>query len=148
MTDTAQPPCTPAHSGTADVGIALYDRWTQLWNGQLDAGGLMASQFRLRYAQAGSEPINDITDPETLGSYIRAFRAARPGIHFRPQGPAVVDMSGPGTGHVARPYLASIPAHGTEPDRQVSGTDILRTVDGHIVEVWSVSSPGRPFYAS
>lgn len=55
-------------------------------------------------------------------------------------------MTDDGTGHVARPYLATIPTNADAPARRISGTDILRAENGLIVEVWSVSSLGRPFY--
>ncbi|MBE7192638.1 MULTISPECIES: hypothetical protein [Gordonia] len=135
----------PAAAPTADPGIDLYTRWADLWNGLITADALMAPRFRLRYAQAGAESINEIDDPATFTDFIGEFRAQRAGIHYTPDDPVLTDMGADGTGHVCRPYLAVIPATDAEPERRISGTDILRAENGRIVEVWSVSSPGRPF---
>ncbi|MEU1311162.1 hypothetical protein ABZ419_20045 [Streptomyces cinnamoneus] len=134
-------------------GVELYDRWTAMWNGDTGlAGEIMAPEFRLRYAQAGTGAFDDVRRPAELADVIAGWHRQRPGLQFLAEGPAVVDMDGyDGTaapeGIVARPYLASF----TGDDGQVvsrSGTDILRFSGGRITEVWSVSSGagGRTFY--
>ncbi|MFI9236414.1 nuclear transport factor 2 family protein [Streptomyces sp. NPDC053079] len=133
-------------------GVELYDRWTALWNGDTGlAGEIMAPEFRLRYAQAGTETFDDVRRPGELADVIAGWHRRRPGLRFVAEGPAVVDTEGDdGTaphGVVARPYRASF----TGDDGQLvsrSGTDILRFSGGRITEVWSVSSGagGRTFY--
>ncbi|MEV5242168.1 nuclear transport factor 2 family protein [Streptomyces cinnamoneus] len=134
-------------------GVELYDRWTAMWNGDTAlAGAIMAPEFRLRYAQAGTDVFDDVRRPAELADVIAGWHRQRPGLRFVAEGPAVVDTDGydgtaaPG-GIVARPYLASF----TGDDGQIvsrSGTDILQFRGGRITEVWSVSSGagGRTFY--
>lgn len=127
-------------------GIAVYDRWTAMWNGELDPADVMADTFVLRYAQVGAEHFNSVTDADHFRDAVRTFRDAKPGIRFAVDGPVVADLDEQGSGLVARPYLASVPAADGTTTRRTSGTDMLRVVAGQIVEVWSVSAPGATFY--
>ncbi|MFG2974985.1 nuclear transport factor 2 family protein [Streptomyces sp. NPDC048331] len=132
-------------------GIDVYDRWTAMWNGDLDlAEKIMAPEFVLRYAQAGTEAFDDVRTPRQLADIIAVWHREHRGLRFVAEGAAVVDLAlvdGTPTGLVARPYLASFTG---EDSRTVSrsGTDTLRITDGLISEVWSVSSgsAGRTFY--
>ncbi|MFF0413896.1 nuclear transport factor 2 family protein [Kitasatospora sp. NPDC004745] len=134
------------------VGAGVYDRWTALWNGELRlAAEIMAPEFTLRYAQAGTEVFDEVRTPERLAEVIAQWRAMRgPGLRFEAEGVAVADLEPAGgtvSGLVARPYRASfVDADGAVVAR--SGTDTLRITDGLITEVWSVSSgaAGRTFY--
>ncbi|MBV7703030.1 ester cyclase [Nocardia nova] len=128
-------------------GIELFDRWTAMWNGELElANRIMAPHFTLRYAQPGAEAYDSIHDPETFARQIAAFRAAAPGQRFETQGEAVVEIDDRRTGIVARPYGSRRPV--ADGEIAVSGTDILRVEEGLIVEVWSVSggTQGRSYY--
>lgn len=131
-----------------EFGIDLYLRWAALWNRELPAEEIMAPAFTLRYAQPGATVYDDIHDPKALSAQIDAFHEQIRGLTFSPQGIAVVEMDETRTGLVAQPYGARIelPGGGVS---DVSGTDILRTENGLIVEVWSVSGGlgGRSFYA-
>ncbi|MET9693958.1 hypothetical protein ABZY81_36940 [Streptomyces sp. NPDC006514] len=136
-------------------GIHTYDRWTAMWNGDLDlAAKIMAPEFVLRYAQAGTEAFDDVRTPQQLADIIAAWHRERRGLRFVAEGAPVVDLAlvdGAPTGLVARPYLASYLASVTGEDARTvarSGTDTLRITDGLISEVWSVSSgsAGRTFY--
>lgn len=131
---------------TKQMGVTIYDRWAEMWSGVISANEVMAPQFQLRYAQPGAEHFNAVTDIGEFATSITEFRAERPGIFYTPQGPAVVDMDSSGTGIVSRPYLATIPGSDAVDTVRVSGTDILRCERGKIVEVWSVSARGLPFY--
>ncbi|MCU1641250.1 MAG: hypothetical protein JWN03_1525 [Nocardia sp.] len=131
-----------------DFGIELFNRWTIMWNGDLAlAQEIMAPEFTLRYAQPGASDYDDIHDPKAFAAQIESFHQQVPGLTFTPQGTPVVEMDDTGTGIIARPYGAQFDGpEGTRVD--VSGTDILRTENGVIVEVWSVSGGliGRSFY--
>ena len=130
-----------------DFGIEVFDRWTAMWNGELDlADRIMAPQFTLRYAQPGAVAYDSIHDPAAFAGQIAEFRRSMPGQRFEVQGDAVVDIDDDRCGLVARPYGSRRP--GADGDIAVSGTDILRLAAGLIVEVWSVSGGihGRPFY--
>ncbi|GHG84307.1 hypothetical protein [Streptomyces griseocarneus] len=133
-------------------GIDLYDQWTAMWNGDGTlAERIMASEFRLRYAQAGTEAFDDIRHRDQLTDVIAGWHRKRTGLRFTAEGIPVVDLDpsdGPApSGRVARPYRATFT---DESGRTVarSGTDVLAFTDGLITEVWSVSSgaAGRTFY--
>jgi hypothetical protein len=132
-------------------GIEVFDRWTAMWNLDLDlAEKIMAPEFTLRYAQAGAEAFDDIHTPRQLADIIAAWHKSRPGLRFNAEGEAVADLAlvdGALTGLVARPYFVSFTDEGGQPVAR-SGTDILRVNGGLISEVWSVSSGagGRTFY--
>ncbi|MFE3859903.1 nuclear transport factor 2 family protein [Streptomyces goshikiensis] len=132
-------------------GIHVYDQWTAMWNGDLDlAEKIMAPEFVLRYAQAGTEAFDDVRTPQQLADIIAAWHRGRRGLRFVTEGSAVVDLAlvdGTPTGLVARPYLATVPDEDGRPVAR-SGTDTLRITGGLISEVWSVSSgtAGRTFY--
>ncbi|WP_441952289.1 nuclear transport factor 2 family protein [Nocardia sp. 2TAF39] len=131
-----------------DFGIDLFDRWTAMWNGDLAlADQIMAPEFTLRYAQPGATAYDNIHHPQALATQIATWRESIPGLRFTPQGDAVIEMDHTRTGFVARPYGARFTGTGGAPVA-VSGTDILRTTNGVITEVWSVSGGlgGRSFY--
>lgn len=136
-----------------DVGVRIYDRWTALWNQNLDlAADIMASQFKLRYAQAGGEAFDAISRPAELARLIEAWHRERPGMVFKAEGPVLVnltDTNGRVQGLVARPYLVRF-CVGDDETIERSGTDILAVLDGLISEVWSVSGglQGRTFYSA
>ncbi|MFJ8313342.1 MULTISPECIES: hypothetical protein [unclassified Streptomyces] len=132
-------------------GIGLFDQWTAMWNGDLDlVNEIMAPEFVLRYAQAGTDAFDEIRTPQQLAEIVAAWHKSRTGLLFAAEGTAAVDLTPADdapTGLVARPYLASFVAEdGVRVAR--SGVDILKVCDGLIVEVWSVSSgaAGRTFY--
>ncbi|MEU1205045.1 nuclear transport factor 2 family protein [Nocardia sp. NPDC005825] len=133
-----------------DYAIELFDRWTQMWNGDLAlADEIMAPAFTLRYAQPGADAYDSVQDRAAFAAAIDTFRAERPGLEFSTQGIPVVEMDDTRTGIIARPYGARITAPDGTIVRELSGTDILRAENGQIVEVWSVSggAEGRSFYA-
>jgi len=130
-----------------DFGTELFDRWVVLWNGDLAvAEEIIAPEATFRYAQPGADVFDTIHDPQALAKRIEQFRAERPGLRYEAQGIPVVRVDGERSGIIARPYGARRPV--PDGEMNVSGTDILRFVDGKIVEVWSVSggASGRSFY--
>ena len=132
-------------------GIDLFERWTAMWNLNLDlAEEIMAPRFTLHYAQTGAEVFDDLHQPQDLADIINVWHQKRPGIRFKSEGEAVVDLSLDGDslrGLVARPYFVSFLGEQNQLIAR-SGTDILKITDGRISEVWSVSSgaSGRTFY--
>ncbi|WKD33587.1 nuclear transport factor 2 family protein [Streptomyces xanthophaeus] len=132
-------------------GIDAYDRWTAMWNGDLDlAAKIMAPEFVLRYAQAGTEAFDEVRTPQQLAGIIAAWHREHRGLRFVAEGAPVVDLArvdGAPAGLVARPYLASFTGEDARTIAR-SGTDTLRITNGLISEVWSVSSgsAGRTFY--
>jgi hypothetical protein len=139
--------------GLREFGTEMFDRWTAMWNGDLElAGKIMAPAFRLRYAQQGTEAFDDVRTPAELAAVIAAWHTRRGALRFSAEGIAVVDLvpgDGGPSGRVARPYLADL-TDDTGQSLSRSGTDILGITDGLITEVWSVSSGvnGRTFYGA
>ncbi len=132
-------------------GIGLSDQWTAMWNGDLGlVDEMMAPEFVLRHAQAGTDAFDGIRTPPQPAETVAAWHRSHDGLLFTAEGTAVVDLTPAGggpTGSVARPYLARFAGErGGETAR--SGIDILRVSAGLIVEVWSVSSGagGRTFH--
>ncbi|WP_317619873.1 nuclear transport factor 2 family protein [Nonomuraea phyllanthi] len=127
--------------------------WAALWNGELSlADRNVAPEFRLRYAQPGTDAFDHIRHPSRLTEMITRFRAARSGLRFAPDGEAVADVrlaDGRAHGKVAQPHVATFTDE-TGRDLRISGIDMLRVEDGLITEVWSVSGgrAGRAFYGN
>jgi hypothetical protein len=122
---------------TTATGIALFERWTALWNGDFDApGAFLAPDFRIRF---GNDPERSKTDgingPAGMADYIRAFRTAHPGLRYAVDGTPLVDT---GLGQVASRWYV------TRPDgAQRSGIDQFEVVRGRIAVVWSVTGLRR-----
>ncbi|WP_395297851.1 hypothetical protein ACF9IK_33660 [Kitasatospora hibisci] len=137
--------------GLRRFGVEAYERWTAMWNGETGlAAEIMAPEFTLRYAQAGTEAFDEARVPQQLAALIAGWHGRRPGLRFRSEGVAVVDLAlvdGLPSGLVARPYLAEFTDESGGTVAR-SGTDTLRITAGRISEVWSVSSgaAGRTFY--
>ncbi len=138
-------------SNLKQIGIQLFDQWTDLWNKNLALSEkILAPQLSLHYAQAGTEAFDKIETPAQLSEMVKIWHQKRSGIVFKTDGEPVIDLienSEGVSGLVARPYHVSfIDENGSRIAR--SGTDILKIADGKIREVWSVSSGalGRTFY--
>lgn len=137
-------------SETQAAGVALFDRWTDMWNGNTElASAIMASHFTLHYAQANTQPFDSAHTPDALAALIQDWHSYRPGIRFSAEAICVVSLEQHPdglVGSVARPYLATFIDHQGHVVAR-SGIDLLRVGAGRIVEVWSVSSgaAGRTF---
>ena len=144
-----------AHGSATELrsfGVELFDQWTAMWNGDVAiAEHIMSARFTLRYTQAGTEIVDDVSNPAAMAELIKRWHEMRPGIRFSAQAEAAVDLEwvdGAPAGRVARPYLAVfVDAAGQTVAR--SGIDMFAVRAGRIIEVWSVSSgaAGRTFYA-
>jgi hypothetical protein len=131
MTATRTETLTPAQ------GIALFDRWTALWNGDFgDPETFLAAGFRIRF---GNDPERAETDalrgPQGIVDLIARHRAAKPGLRYEVDGTPLVDA---GLGQVASRWYVTT-ADGT----QKSGIDLFEVVDGRIATVWSVTGLRR-----
>ncbi|WP_406168438.1 nuclear transport factor 2 family protein [Streptomyces sp. NBC_00996] len=128
-------PLTPA------TGIALFERWTALWNGDFaDPERFLAPNVRIRF---GNDPDNADTDtlhgPQALVDFIAAFRASLPGQRYAVEGTPLVDA---GQGGVASRWYMT-----RQDDSRVavakSGIDLFQVEEGRIVTVWSVTGLRR-----
>jgi hypothetical protein len=123
---------------TTATGIALFDRWTALWNGDFsDPEAFLAPGFRIRFAnepERGAET-DGVHGPADIVGLISGFRDALPGLVYSVDGTPLVDAA---LGRVACCWYV------TRPDGvQKSGIDILEVVDGRIATVWSVTGLRR-----
>ncbi|EBU8132113.1 hypothetical protein DLM20_25500, partial [Salmonella enterica subsp. enterica serovar Java] len=76
-----------------DPAIALFDRWTAMWNGNLDlAPEIMATHFVLRYGQPGTEPMDAVHTPEQLQQLIARWRKMRRDPVFRAEGRPIKEI--------------------------------------------------------
>lgn len=117
---------------TRDEAIKAWDDWTLMWNGDTDlAAQITGEGLRLHFGAEG--PFDDITTGAELGEAVAAFRAGYDALTYSTDiGPIVDDA-----GLVAVRWIADAVKQGT-PARK-GGIDILRLVEGRIVEVWSVT---------
>ncbi|MCC5475973.1 nuclear transport factor 2 family protein [Streptomyces barringtoniae] len=141
MTPTPTPTPTSLTSGTdltPATGIALFDRWTALWNGDFsDPEAFLAPGFRIRF---GNDPERGATTdavhgPAGILRLVAAFREEKPGLRFTVDGTPVVDGE---SGRAACCWYVTLPD-----GVQKSGIDLLEVTDGRIATVWSVTGLRR-----
>ncbi|MCU1687115.1 MAG: hypothetical protein JWQ81_7854 [Amycolatopsis sp.] len=113
------------------LGTDVFERWTALWNGDFDVtDALLAPDFRIHFAGANAAARgDDVRGPDAFAAFVTAFREAKPDLRFRFDGPPI------GQGD----RIASIWSVRQPGGLAKSGIDVLRLVDGQIVEVWSVT---------
>jgi SnoaL-like domain len=123
---------------TTETGIALFDRWTQLWNGDFSAPeAFLAPGFRIRF---GNDPdrgavTDEVHGPAGIVGLVSAFREQKPGLRYAVDGTPTVDGE---LGRVACCWYVTL-ADGV----QKSGIDLLEVEDGRIATVWSVTGLRR-----
>ncbi|GHI08079.1 hypothetical protein AQI88_06840 [Streptomyces cellostaticus] len=130
---------TPLTTGTLTpaTGIALFERWTALWNGDFsDPEAFLAPGFRIRFGNGPEDAATDeIHGPAGIVAYVSDFRVRKPGLRYALDGTPLVDS---GLGQAATRWYA------TRPDGvQLSGIDLLEVADGRIATVWSVTGLRR-----
>ncbi|WP_369388911.1 nuclear transport factor 2 family protein [Streptomyces sp. CG1] len=137
MTTTTRQ-ASAAYTLTTAAGIALFDRWTALWNGDFsDPEAFLAPGFRIRFA---NEPergaaTDAVYGPAGIVGMISAFREEKPGLVFSVDGTPLTDA---GLGRTACCWYVT-GADGV----QKSGIDLLEVADGRIAAVWSVTGLRR-----
>ncbi|MQY32835.1 hypothetical protein SRB17_07940 [Streptomyces sp. RB17] len=123
---------------TRAAGIALFDRWTALWNGDLsDPEAFLAPGFRIHF---GNDPergavMDEVYGPAGMAGLVSAFREEKPGLRFFVDGTPTVDGA---LGRTACCWYVTLPD-----GAQKSGIDLLEVVDGRITTVWSVTGLRR-----
>ncbi|MEU7059325.1 nuclear transport factor 2 family protein [Streptomyces sp. NPDC046197] len=123
---------------TPAAGIALFERWTALWNGDFsDPEEFLAPDFRIRFGNAPDRAAetDDVHGPQGIVDLISAFRDATPGLRYAVEGTPAVDG---GLGRVASCLYVTLPD-----GVQKSGIDLFEVVDGRIATVWSVTGLRR-----
>ncbi|MBK6014402.1 nuclear transport factor 2 family protein [Streptomyces sp. MBT53] len=128
---------TDAEAGTT-AAIALFERWTALWNGDFsDPESFLAADFRIRFGSRpeGAPDTDGLRGPSGIVDLIARHRAESPGRRYAVEGVPVVDE---GRGRVASCWYVTR-ADGS----QKSGIDLLEVVDGRIATVWSVTGVRR-----
>lgn len=127
-------------SQTSEQLTALWERWVELWNGDLAiAGEIVAPGFVAHFAPAGNSP-TDVRGPEGLTDWIGQIMA--PLADYRlttTEGPLADDDMLAGRWVMRGTYQGGIPGSAPEAiGAQIAyeGMDLLRVDDGHIVEYW------------
>ncbi len=105
----------------------ITQAWTDLWNGDLGLVEIVVSEdFVSHAAPLLGGPPQDHTGRENLAEWVRGAHENMPGLKFTVQvGPIVQEPF-----HVLR-------WHAEDDKISFYGTDILRVVDGVIVEYWA-----------
>ncbi|MEH3143098.1 MAG: nuclear transport factor 2 family protein [Mycobacterium kyogaense] len=122
-------PGTPGHGDARGAVSALYQRWVkELWSGTIVAGELVSDDF------VGHWPTYDVHGPDQLQAIVDDTRNRLRELQF------VIDVGPLVDGDLVAARWISTGAARTGPAR-FTGNDILRVVDGKIVEFWSAPSP-------
>ncbi|MET7701952.1 nuclear transport factor 2 family protein [Streptomyces sp. NPDC005485] len=134
-TDSAPDTLTP------ETGIALFARWTAMWNGDFsEPERFLDPDFRIRFGNTpdGAET-DDIHGPAAVVDYIARFRASYPALHYAMDGTPLVDAGQRGA--ATRWYVKGEDASGAGLAK--SGIDLIEVRAGRIVTVWSVTGHRR-----
>jgi hypothetical protein len=112
----------------------MAQRWTALWNGELDiAQTLLAAEFRIHFGDNVAGAAGDtVRNPADMVAYVRNVHTQRPGTAFDMDMPVVADTDR---------FAMRWSARGS--DGHISGIDVVHVSDGQIAEVWSVAGSRR-----
>ncbi|MFT3695910.1 MAG: nuclear transport factor 2 family protein [Kofleriaceae bacterium] len=122
-----------------NVGLALWDRWTEMWNGRPElALELAAPSFVLHLTQAAGRLIDPstINTPEAVVEWVRKHRARFTDLTFSTRVGPFVDAN---ACVVAGPWVADTTTGG-KPSWSC-GMDTIAFRDGRITEYWTISVP-------
>ena len=118
----------------------LADRWLELWNGNYsDVNALIAEEFQLHTALPDGGDGSAVNDSASLVEWIKQVRATIPDLHYSVQVGPLVDGD-----HIALrwraegAYVGGMPGASAPSGTPIdfTGTDLLRIVNGHLVEYW------------
>ena len=128
---------------TNDEGIALYEKWAKMWNGDLDLAAdlLVAEGFILHLTDVGMQAgdpqiVRGASVPEFQAMVVRV-RNRYDTLVYRTQSGPFVDQD---RGVVCAPWQAEA-SQGSN-SITIVGTDILGFRDGKIYEYWAINSAG------
>ncbi|MGW7005936.1 nuclear transport factor 2 family protein [Streptomyces sp. NPDC054933] len=133
---------TQATTLTRAQGIALFDQWTAIWNGELTlAARILTPGFRIHFGGVSSADTDAFRGPADLASFVAEFRERypAPGLRYSVDGAPVVD---PVTGYVVARWTVDVPDAAGALDTK-SGIDMLAVDGDRIAEVWSVTGARR-----
>jgi hypothetical protein len=120
-----------------DTGIALWTRWTQMWN---DAPALalelVAPRFALHLTSPSLADPATICDPAAVARWVAAHRARFDKLVFSTRVGPFVDTR---AGVVAGPWIAETIVGGVA--TPVCGIDAIAFVAGKVTEYWTMSKP-------
>ena len=112
--------------------IALWDAWTEMWNGATALAEKIATPgFRVHFGTVIPEA-DAIRGPRDLAAFIDGFRAGYESLVYRTDIGPIVDG-----GLLSCRWVADFTKKGET--RRTGGIDILRVEDGIIAEVWSLT---------
>jgi hypothetical protein len=117
--------------------VAVSERWTAMWNGELRPEEVVAPGCRVyfgREPRLQREPFT--TGPVELAAVVDGIRGAIPGVRYWHESDPLFQASEPRSEDGLITLLWKLEAPGFA---RRSGIDILRTDDGGVTEVWSVT---------
>lgn len=119
--------------------IALWQDWMNLWNGDYTVGKIISSDFRLHAVMLDGSSDTLINNSESLLQWIKQIRGALSDLKFTTEvGPLVSGKYIVGRWIATGVYEGGIPGAKANKGTVITftGTDILRTHKGKIVEYW------------
>ncbi|MFC8146683.1 ester cyclase [Streptomyces paradoxus] len=139
-----RPTSASAEYPPTDVGQAIWEFWTGLWNGTggSDPADYIADDVTVHLPVYGMPPSESLTTRDDVTRWIEGFRSCyRPGARFAAElGPWLVGNEFVvARWHFTGAWQGGVPATATaEPGTEVSihGVDILRLENRRIAEYW------------
>ncbi|HEX7658847.1 MAG TPA: ester cyclase [Pseudonocardiaceae bacterium] len=127
-------------ASTDDTAFALWEQWTQLWNGKLSvADRILADNMTVHAALAGDGDDSAIQGAQGVVGWINQLRAVLGDPVFTVQvGPLVDGPLIAGRWQVSGHYAGGMPGATAAVGTPVSftGTDLLRVASDRLAEYW------------
>jgi hypothetical protein len=123
-------------------GAALYARWAEMWNGELEISDEIIAQSFVAHSTADAmTPPEDICDARTVRGWIQAIRSRLSGMTYRVEVGPLVD------GNIVAAYwrvAGTLAAPDGTKNRVIKvGTDILRIEGKRFVECWTMNNNAK-----
>lgn len=131
---------TTSGSSDRDGARALVASWIDLWNGEYSvAERIISESNRVHAAMFDGGDGSAVTGVSGMVDFVTQMRSLMSDLTFSPEVGPIIDadhvvIRWVATGH----YGGGLPGAGAPVGTEVTfhGTDILRVVDGHVVEYW------------
>ncbi|NUK05796.1 ester cyclase [Streptomyces lunaelactis] len=118
----------------------MWENWAKVWNGDYDrAPGVISPKFRVHVSLLDGSPDTAIRGVEGLTAFVKQSRTLFNDLKFTTQvGPFIDGKHVVGRWIATGTYAGGIPGATAPVGTKVTftGTDILRTEHGKVVEYW------------
>lgn len=122
---------------------ALYQRWMDMWNGDLDAsGGIFAPDCVVHPAPMTVDDPPVYRGPDDMRMFVEQGRAIFKDVTFRAEGKPIVDVDRLACRWVAEGiYAGGMPGATAEPGIPITfrGIDVWQLDGGQVAEYWVAS---------